>query len=309
MPARVYFSRGFWFYVTSEGKWIKLGKEKPEALRAYAELLSGDGRVRMREIFLRYARDILPTKAPSTRKTQERRLEVLTQVFGALSPDQISSGEVAQYLDESPAKVQANRDIALLSHVFTKAVRWRLAKANPCLGVERNAEAPRDRYVTHEEYLAVFEAGSPVIQAMMALAYVTGQRESDLLKLRRAQLTSEGIHFRQGKTGKRLVVSWSSALRTAVDLAGQLPAEGVGSLFVICRRDGQPYSADGFQTLWQRHQIECLKQGLIAERFTFHDLRAKAGSDAKDGRLLGHIDARTLNRVYRRAPEKVAPTS
>ena len=52
-----------------------------------------------------------------------------------------------------------------------------------------------------------------------------------------------------------------------------------------------------------------VKRGLLAERFTFHDLRAKAGSDAKDGRLLGHMNPRTLRRVYIRKPERVAPTA
>lgn len=44
-----------------------------------------------------------------------------------------------------------------------------------------------------------------------------------------------------------------------------------------------------------------------ADRFTFHDLRAKAGSDSDDTRLLGHADLRTLNRHYRRKPETVQP--
>lgn len=43
------------------------------------------------------------------------------------------------------------------------------------------------------------------------------------------------------------------------------------------------------------------------DRFTFHDLRAKAGSDSVDGKLLGHADQRTLNRHYRRKPEVVTP--
>lgn len=43
-------------------------------------------------------------------------------------------------------------------------------------------------------------------------------------------------------------------------------------------------------------------------RWTFNDLRAKAGSESKDWRILGHLDQRTFERVYNRLPRKVAPT-
>ena len=51
-----------------------------------------------------------------------------------------------------------------------------------------------------------------------------------------------------------------------------------------------------------------MKKGLLAERFTFHDIRAKAGSDIDaESRLLGHLDKRTFHRVYRRKAELVNP--
>jgi integrase len=51
-----------------------------------------------------------------------------------------------------------------------------------------------------------------------------------------------------------------------------------------------------------------LDEGVMAERFTFHDLRAKAGSEAENPtELLGHDDPRTTNRIYRRRPRVVTP--
>ena len=50
-----------------------------------------------------------------------------------------------------------------------------------------------------------------------------------------------------------------------------------------------------------------VETALIAERFTFHDIRAKAASDSDDDRLLGHEDSRTLNRHYKRKAVKVTP--
>jgi hypothetical protein len=277
MPARVYLSRGWWFFTPKGSPKIKLAGEQDRAgaLRAYAELM--DGRPRsgtVAELLNRYARDVLPGKSVRTRKEQERQIHKINAVFGTMRIPDITPPMIAQYLDANPAKVAANREMALLSHAYTKAIRWGLASVNPCRGVERNTERPRD-----------------------------------LLRLRRDAITADGLQVQQRKTGKRLLIHWTPALRWAIEQAGTLPAEGRASLWIVAQRDGSPYSESGFQTAWQKHIRKCHEQGVIAERFTFHDLRAKAGSDVKDGRLLGHMDPRTLRRVYLRKPEKVSPVN
>lgn len=310
MPQRVYLSRGWWFFRPKAGSAVRLGKQddKAGALRAYADLMEARPRNgTVAELLDRYAKDVLPTKAPKTQKDQYAQIQKLKRVLGTLELHQVTRGVVAEYLDRSPAKVSANREIALLSHAYTKAIRWLLTNENPCRGVERNTEKERERYITHEEFLAVYEAASPVVQVMMGLAYNTGQREGDLLKLRRDAITEEGLAIRQGKTRRRLVISWTPALAWLIERAGELPEKGKASLFIVCQPNGQPYSESGFQTAWQKHIRKCFKDELIAERFTFHDLRAKAASDGKDGRLLGHLDPRTLRKHYIRKPEVVAP--
>lgn len=312
MPARVYLQNGWWFFVPKSGPKVKLAREEDRtgAIRAYADLM--DARPRsgtVADLLQRYQREVMPSKAVKTRHDQERQLAKLTSVFGAMAVADVTSTHVAQYLDASAAKVSANRDMALLSHVYTKAIRWGLVQVNPCRGVERNKERPRDRYIAHEEFIAVMESAPAMVAVMMALAYLTGQREGDLLRLRRSAITAEGLMFQQSKTGKRLLIHWTPALRWAIEQAGTLQPDGISSLWVVAQRDGKPYSQWGFMTAWQRHISKCAKDGLIVERFTFHDIRAKAGSDAKDGRLLGHMDPRTLRRIYLRKPEAVGPVN
>jgi integrase len=59
--------------------------------------------------------------------------------------------------------------------------------------------------------------------------------------------------------------------------------------------------------MWQRLMRRALEKGL-RERFTFHDLRAKAASAAENATdLLAHDDPRTTNRIYRRAVRRVTP--
>jgi integrase len=306
LPARVYKRHGAFYFVARDGKWIRLGDTKATALRAYAELLEPSSTT-FAAVAERYRLTILVRKSPKTQYEQEHQLSRLLTVFGHMGIGDIRRGHVAQYRDERGAPVAANREIALLSHIFARAMEWEIVDSNPCTGVERFTEKPRRRYVTDAEFLAVYEGAGPLIQIMMGLALLTGQRESDLLRIRASDLTDTGIAFQQRKTGKRLTVAWSDPLRFVARQALELPRSGVQSLYLICQPDGQPYTASGFQTAWQRHMTARMEGGKLAERFTFHDLRAKAGSDGSDGRLLGHADPRMLERVYKRKSEVVRP--
>ena len=75
-------------------------------------------------------------------------------------------------------------------------------------------------------------------------------------------------------------------------------------------RDGRPYTVDGFTSIWQRKMKAAFEKGILKERFTDHDLRAKSGSDTElehAEKLLAHLDRKTTRRHYRRKPQKVRP--
>jgi integrase len=63
--------------------------------------------------------------------------------------------------------------------------------------------------------------------------------------------------------------------------------------------------------MWQRFMARLLKDTKISERFTEHDLRGKAGSDAESleraQQLLGHADSKITAKTYRRKPQLVKP--
>jgi integrase len=77
--------------------------------------------------------------------------------------------------------------------------------------------------------------------------------------------------------------------------------------YLICNRRGQLYTLNGFQSQWRRTMNKALQAGL-AERFHFHDLRAKRASDAESDQAaadrLGHGDVELTRRVYRRLPRR-----
>jgi integrase len=164
----------------------------------------------------RYEREVLPTKAAKTQTDQRNQIKQLAAVFGKMEPGQIKPVHIAGFLDAHPSPYSANRCIALLSHVYTKALRWGLAESNPCRGVERNPEKPSGRLVTEEEFWRAWEIAPPHVQLLMELALVTGQRLGDLVRIKWADVRDDGVYFKQAKTGKRLVVGYSPSLRSVL---------------------------------------------------------------------------------------------
>lgn len=316
LPHRVTLKHGTYFYLKpiikngkSSTQWINLGKTEPDMLRALAELKS-EGTGAVAAIIQRYLEQVLIKKAANTQAAQNKQLDRLARAFGHFKPAQIRPSHIAQYHDAvgATAPYQANRELALFTHVLKYAVRWGYIDDNPAREIQRHPEQPRTRYPTHDEYTAVRDHAPLWIQILMDLAYITGQRRTDLLSMQRSQLTDAGIIITQSKTGKKLLLEWSQDLRNIITRAlNELPAPGIQSVYVICDQRGQRRRDAAFTTAWTRLINKCIENGSLMEPFQFRDIRAKAGSDS-DGKHLGHQSEATLKRHYKRLPENVKPT-
>lgn len=85
-------------------------------------------------------------------------------------------------------------------------MRWQewADKANPCFGLRRNKETPRDFYAGDIIWNAVYEQAEQDLKDAMDLAYLTGQRPADVLKASTTDLNHGFLMVGQGKTEKRL---------------------------------------------------------------------------------------------------------
>lgn len=317
LPRRVYFKDGAYYFVEIikgwdgkyKNKWIWLGKNLAQAMTAYAQLVQNifnDNS--MNSIFDRYIKEVSPTKAESTHKQDIYHLKHLREYFGGMEPPDILATDVYRYMDNR-SKVSvaaANKEKALLSRVLQMGIRWGIIENNICLNVERLPEKiTRDRYVTDEEFMAVYEVASPFIKCAMMIAYLTGLRLGDLLKIKISDLKPEGIEVTANKTHKKQIIKWSDELKGAIDGARQLK-KPVSSFYLFSTRDGHPYSTDGFKSIWQRFINKAFsKRKAIVEKFMFKDLRSKAATDLKESRglefaaaLLQHSDIKTTKRHY-----------
>ncbi|MDO9314577.1 MAG: hypothetical protein Q7T97_08545 [Burkholderiaceae bacterium] len=145
-----------YYHVTSTAprKWTALGKDRARALLEWARIEGSEADPSVRTfdvIALRYERDVIPGKAARTQKDNLIELDRLRAVFGKMLIGNIKPHHVRGYLDKrgEQAKARANREKALLSHLFNKAREWGYTDApNPCQGVKGFKESGRDRYVS-----------------------------------------------------------------------------------------------------------------------------------------------------------------
>lgn len=135
----------------------------------------------------------------------------------------------------------------------------------------------------------------------MEITIITGLRQGDILSLQRHQLQEDGIRVTPPKTkdrtGRRQICERTTALRAAVQQALGLPRR-IATTWVIANRHGQPYTRNGFKAMFGKMMNKAMADGLLTEWFTFHDLRAKAASEAEDGLwLLSHQSPTTTRRA------------
>jgi integrase len=240
----------------------------------------------------------------------------LKAFFGRMLPEDITPNSVKTYLKEGAdmgRPVQANREKACLSSMLS----WLLVrddcpstlKANPCLregGVKRNPESKRERYVTHEEYRAVYEVANAKVRLMMELVYRTLQRpEVDVLKWTPANIKVKAgekvLHFKQSKTGRTVDIALSGQLGALIDAAvGEVPKLRQP---IVHNAKGKKYTYDGISAMLKQAQEKAQ-----VDSFGFRDLKGKGATDMwlngepieRIQLLCGHADKRTTE-IYIKA--------
>jgi len=311
LPQRMYLRSGTYYFADPGGKWHNLGRDYAAAMYGYAQITGPGGHCRtLADAVDRYMREVACQNAERTYKEKLRYGAIIKEALGKVRPQAISPQAVYKFRDivSRNGKVQANRIIGVLSHVFTSCIEWGLVTSNPCLSVKRYKEQARDRYVTDDEFKAFGDFAGEQIAAYMQFKLLTGLRKGDILSMKRDQIKPDGIHVKTSKTGKGIIIQRTPALDAAIKRIGKL--RKFTSIYLISTRDGGGYTVSGFSAIWQRKMVKALEKGILTERFAEHDLRAKTASDTDlihAASLLTHDDIKTTQKHYRRKAEIVRP--
>jgi len=265
-----------------------------------------------------YLAEVAPKKAPRTFKDNVKEAEYLRAGLGAIPYTQLRPHHVAKYRDTrgEVAPVRANRERALLSHVYTCAMERGMVDFNPCKGVKRNPESKRERMIEDSEYAAVHVRAESSVRRMMTLIYRTCQRPEDLLRVGPADIKKvehEGrdvrvLRIKQAKTGKTVDIVVAGELETIIN--EHLNAKTVWPTFVHTRA-GKKYTYSGLVAMFSRYV-----KGVGLSDFGLYDCKAKGASDMyragvpieRIQQLLGH-ESVTTTEVYikTRLPEVAMP--
>ena len=296
-------------------KWLPLGADLIVALRRYAELMmnvdaASAEPIRPRtfgEVALVYAIRELPRKAPETQRVNKLEIANLVAVFGEMPIDQIVPVDIRNYLDKrgESAEVRANREIAVMSHIFNRAREWGYVNSsNPCAGIRKFKEKGREIYVSDTEYKRVWDQACWPTQDLMDTIYLLGQRPQDVYGLTVEDVSTTEIPLKQRKTGHRL----------RIEIAGEVAV-------LFSRLLARPRKL-GVTALLVNERGEAFTPGMLKKRFNkarsaagvsfqLRDLRAKNATDTDDlalaQRRLAHTSRTTTERyVRRRQGDKVS---
>lgn len=214
--------------------------------------------------------------APGTQKITAHE-KYLLAVFGDAEAKAIKPEHVRRYMDArgKRSRVQANHEHSSMSRVYRWGYQRGYVPGNPCVGVDKFPKPQRDRYITDEEYIAIFTHATPAVKAAMEIAYLCAARVSDVLKMNWNQILDKGIFIQQGKTGIKQIKAWTERLSAAVDICREWGQDGP----VIRTMYGERYSYKGFNEAWRKARNAASEELGRPLDCTFHDLKAKGISD------------------------------
>lgn len=250
----------------------------------------------------RFKEDYLPRKRPATVRDYSRWLDrFVVPKLGSVKVADVQHADI-DALHRSISKdtpTQANRVIAVLSRVFSLAVKWGMRPDNPVPGVERNTEDNRHRYVTPDEIVhlsaALAEHREQSSANAVRLLMLTGGRRMEVLSARWDMFDLKGgVWLKPSshtKTKQEHRVPLSAPALALLE--GMRKAAADDATFVFPGRLGEGHQMD-LKKFW----------GSVTERATMK--MWSAAPDTPPGRLVAELAERSKRQPTYAAVTKLA---
>lgn len=297
--------RGNSYYYVAQKRWIPLGKDLAKAKRQWADMeCLGIGST-VRELVWSYFDAKVSGGKASTVKQYKSFANAIEREWGTLAVDRLTRVMIARYRDRSGiGKVTGNGIISYLRVAY----RWAMERdddlTNPAEDVAFNETKVRPRYLEDHEFRAIWAEAPRWMRTAMDIAYLTGMRPGDVLRLR-WDMIGERIGTRAEKTGLKQAFRLPQALLDVLEEAKKRPILG---LYVVANEKGRRISLRRWQDAMQD-----VREKVGIEDATPRDIRAKAGTDAEaEGEdyqaLLGHTSKRMSDQYLKNKRTVIAPT-
>jgi integrase len=265
------------------------------------------------ELADRFVQEHLPRKRPSTRIAYEHTLDIhIRPHFGlhvkVADVDFASIDALHRKVTAAGGPYAANRTVAIVSKMFSLAVRWNMRSDNPAKGIERNIEIKRKRYLNGDELARLVKALAAHSDTRSAniirLLLLTGARKGEIFAMRHGDIDLKtGIWTKLGSTTKQktdhVVPLSAPALQLLNDIRKQQTAKRQVLGEFVFESDSETGHVVDIKQFWTK---VCRDAGITNLRP--HDLRhsfastlaSKGASLPLIGALLGHSDPATTAR-------------
>lgn len=327
MRKRTRGSRVYYFFDTGAKprKEISLGTDFIVALGKYALLAIAPvpiKNVTFGDAIRRFLAEELPQLSANTQHTYGSDIKHVSASFATAPLDQMTPEHIKQFLKKHKGKpTTANRCKRLVSTIWNHARGWGYtALPNPCAGIKGHKLGKRTAYITDAIFSAVYECASETLRDAMDLAYLTGQRPADALRMTEHDIIGGHLIVTQAKTQQPLRIVISGELSALVErIRARKESCKIVTGALLTNTNGKRLTAPVLRNHFEAaRELAAEKNPEIASdirKFHFYDLRAKAADDTSDERgeqaasdLLGHESVKTTQRHYLRRGKIVAPT-
>jgi integrase len=209
-------------------------------------------------------------KAPGTQQVYRVALDKLKEICGRALIADLQERYIRQIRQRFTATSKADLAVMLVRMlwVFAKEVLAMDIGENPAAGVQKLHHRGWSHKPWPDSVIEKFEAEAqprPNAQLALILLHYTGQRASDVVRMRWNDYDGEGITVRQLKTGTPLWVPCHAQLKAAIERTERK------SEFILTTRYGKGYSAHG---LCQMIRVATAQIG--AAECSAHGLRCNA---------------------------------
>lgn len=209
----------------------------------------------------------------STRDIMALNLKAVEKQFGtfplAAMADRMARVEFLNWHDRLAKEYPraADAKVAAFARVLSWGYDRGLIDRNPIDRFTRAYSVDRSDIIWLPEHVeALTESAPPEIWHAMMLALHTGQRQGDLLRLTWSGYDGTAIALKQSKTGAKVCIPCTKALKAMLDALPRADAVNV-----LVNGQGRPWTSDAFKKAWAK--------ATSADRFAglhFHDLRGTA---------------------------------
>lgn len=278
------------FWLVKKGKWTGLGADRAQAFAEYEQRTSGPKTGSMPDHIDRVLKLHFRVKKSSqeTINAYTSAAKRLKDVFKNFNPNQVKPKHVAALFHaDSETPSAANRNQTVLKVVMNYLFREGLIEANPVTGAEYYEIESRERYIETAEFWKIHAQADERLQVIMELCFQTGQRIRDVLKIKFDDLREDGIYFKPSKTKKKqkvIIVEYTDAMRATLERAKALLTTGKVSLMqqgylLRGQMAHKRHRPPAYTVILNQWTAACKAAGV--QDAHLHDLRAKAGTDAK----------------------------